>query len=123
MEPRKRTHLVDELMQEANLMMAVLEKAMQGERIEESYHALHGTHHAKEHFSLEDEHKAWGTILKALTDIKTKLEQIEQSEHQRTEAGVPSAHFSSDDVAALQRTIGHEEHVLKDSPHPSGLVR
>ncbi len=44
MEPRKRTHLVNELMQEAHLMMAALEKAMQGERIEESHPALHGTH-------------------------------------------------------------------------------
>jgi hypothetical protein len=37
MEPRKRTHLVNELMQEAHLMMGVLEKAMQGERLEESH--------------------------------------------------------------------------------------
>ena len=92
MEPRKRTLLVHELMNEANLMMTALEKAMQGERIEETHPSLHGTHHAKGHFSLEDEHKAWGTILKALTDIKTKLEHIEQSEHQRTEAVVPSAY-------------------------------
>src|SRR5512145_368927 len=35
MEPRQRTHLVNELMQEVHLMMGVLEKAMQGERIEE----------------------------------------------------------------------------------------
>ena len=33
MEPRKRTHLVNELMQEAHLMMGALEKAMEGERI------------------------------------------------------------------------------------------
>ena len=43
MEPQKRTHLVNELMQEANLMMGVLEKAMQGERFEETHPALHGT--------------------------------------------------------------------------------
>ena len=36
MEQRKRTHLVNELMDEANLMMGILEKAMEGERIEES---------------------------------------------------------------------------------------
>lgn len=29
MEPRKRTYLVNELMQEAHLMMAALEKAME----------------------------------------------------------------------------------------------
>ena len=45
MEPRKRTHLVNELMQEAHLMMGVLEKAMQGERLEESHPTLHGAHH------------------------------------------------------------------------------
>ena len=77
MEPRKRTHLVNELMQEANLMMAVLEKAMEGERIEESHPALHGTHH-EGHYSLEDEHKAWGQILKELTAMKTKLAVFEQ---------------------------------------------
>ena len=88
MEPRKRTHLVNELMEEANLMMAALEKAMQGERIEESHPALHGTHHAQAHYSLEDEHKAWGKILRVLTDIKTELERIEHSEHQRVEQHV-----------------------------------
>jgi len=40
MEPRKRTHLVNELMEEANRMMGVLEKAMEGERREESHPAL-----------------------------------------------------------------------------------
>ena len=45
MEPRKRTHVVNELMQEAHLMMGVLEKAMQGERLEESHPTLHGAHH------------------------------------------------------------------------------
>ena len=83
MEPRKRTHLVNELMQEANLMMAALEKAMQGERSEESHPTLHGTQHHEEHYSLEDEHKAWGKVLRALTDIHTELESIEHSEQQR----------------------------------------
>jgi hypothetical protein len=51
MEPRKRTHLVNELMQEAHLMMGVLEKAMQGERIEESHPTLHGAKLAKTSFT------------------------------------------------------------------------
>ena len=85
MEPQKRTHLVNELMQEANLMMGVLEKAMQGERFEETHPALHGTQHQEGHSSLEDEHKAWGKILKALTEIQPELERIEHSEHQRVE--------------------------------------
>jgi hypothetical protein len=91
MEPRKRTHLVNELMQEANLMMAALEKAMEGERIEQRHPSLPGTPHPQRHSSLEDEHKAWGQILDALTDMQTKLEKIEQAEHQRTAQGVPSA--------------------------------
>jgi len=85
MEPQKRIHLVNELMQGAHLMMAVLEKAMQGERIEERHPALHGTSHPHGQYSLEDEHKAWGKVLKALTDMQTELEKIEQSEHQRIE--------------------------------------
>jgi len=85
MEPRKRTHLVHELMEEANLMMAALEKAMQGERFEETHPALHGTQHHEGHYSLEDEHKAWGRVLRALTDIQTEFQSIESSEHQRVE--------------------------------------
>ena len=91
MEPRKRTHLVNELMQEATLMMAVLEKAMQGERIEESHPALHGTQHAQGHYSLEDEHKAWGRVLRALTEIQSELDRIEQCERDRIERLTPSA--------------------------------
>jgi hypothetical protein len=91
MEPRKRTHLVNELMQEAHLMMGALEKAMEGERIEESHPARHGTQHAQGQYSLEDEHKAWAKILRALTDIQTELDQIEHCEHQRIERLTPSA--------------------------------
>ena len=40
---------------------------------------------------LEDEHKSWGKVLRALTDMHTELEQIEQSEHQKREPGTPSA--------------------------------
>jgi hypothetical protein len=83
MEPRKRTHLVNELMDEAQLMMAALEKAMEGERIEETFPAKHGTHHSEGQYSLEDEHKAWGNVLKALMSIQTELNQVEQSEHRR----------------------------------------
>jgi hypothetical protein len=105
MEPRKRTHLVNELMQEANLMMTALEKAMQGERIEESFLAQHGTQHPHGQYSLEDEHKAWGKILKALTEIQTTLESIEHSEHERTEQGVSSAYaYARDGVDAEDYT-------------------
>ena len=85
MEPRKRTHLVNELMEEAHLMMGVLEKSMEGQRREESHPAKHGTHPREGQYSLEDEHKSWGKVLRALTDIQTELDQIEHSEHQRIE--------------------------------------
>jgi len=85
MESHKRTEMVNRLMEEANLMMGVLEKAMQGERIEERQPAMHGTHHPQRQYSLEDEHKSWGKVLRALTEIQTALEQIEQSEHHRVE--------------------------------------
>jgi hypothetical protein len=85
MEPRKRTHLVNELMEEAHLMMGVLEKSMEGQRREESHPAKHGAHNRQAQYSLEDEHKSWGKILRALADIQTELDQIEHSEHQRIE--------------------------------------
>jgi len=91
MEPRKRTHLVNELMQEAHLMMGALEKAMEGERIGESHPTRHGTQHAQGQYSLEDEHKAWGNVLRALTEMQTELDRIEQCEHDRIERLTPSA--------------------------------
>lgn len=104
MEPRKRTHLVNELMQEANLMMAALEKAMQGERFEETHPSLHGTHH-EGHYSLEDEHKAWGKILRALSHIYTELDRIKYSERQRTEHLASSAYaYARDGVDAEDYT-------------------
>ena len=89
MESHKRTEMVNRLTEEANLMMGVLEKAMQGERIEESQPAMHGTHHPQGQYSLEDEHKAWGKILRALTEIQTALDQIAQAEHHRIEREMP----------------------------------
>ena len=91
MEPRKRTHLVNELMQEAHLMMGALEKAMEGARIEETRPSRHGTQYPHGQYSLEDEHKAWGKVLRTLTEIQTELDQIEQCEHQRLERLTPSA--------------------------------
>ena len=89
MEALKRTEMVNRLMEEANLMMGVLEKAMEGERVEESQPAMHGTHHPQGQYSLEDEHKTWGKVLRALTEIQTALDQIEQSEHHRIERETP----------------------------------
>ena len=97
MEPRKRLHLVNELMQEANLMMTALEKAMQGRRIEETAPAKHGTQTPQRQYSLEDEHKEWRMIFRALTDIQTTLESIERSERERIEQSIPSPYASAKD--------------------------
>jgi len=91
MEPRKRTHLVNSLMEEAHLMMGVLEKALEGQRMEESHPALHGTHHPRGTYSLQDEHASWEQILRDLKAIQAELDQIEQYEHHRTERFTPSA--------------------------------
>lgn len=91
MEPHKRTHLINSLMEEANLMMGVLEKAMEGERLEEFRPAMHGTHRPHGQYSLEDEHKAWGKILRALTEIQAELDQIAQFEQHRIERVTASA--------------------------------
>jgi hypothetical protein len=90
MEPRHRTQRVNELMDEAHLMMGVLEKAMEGERTEARHPALHGTYHPHGAYSLEEEHKAWGKVLSALTEIQTALEQIAHAEQQRREPLTPS---------------------------------
>ena len=91
MESHKRTEMVNRLMEEANLMMGALEKAMEGERIGESHPARHGTQHPQGQYSLEDEHKAWGKVLRALTEMQTELDRIEQCEHDRIERLTPSA--------------------------------
>jgi hypothetical protein len=85
MEPRKRTELINRLIEEAHLMMGVLEKSMEGERLEESHPTMPGTHHPRDEYSLEDEHKSWGKILRGLTDIQTELTQVEHAERQRVE--------------------------------------
>jgi hypothetical protein len=45
MVPRKRPPAVNERMQEAHRMRGVVEKAMEGERLEERHPTLHGAPH------------------------------------------------------------------------------
>lgn len=89
MESHKRTEMVNRLTEEAHLMMTALEKAMEGERLEESYAARRGTSHPHGAYSLEDEHKSWGKILKFLTEIQLELRQIEEAEQRRLERVTP----------------------------------
>jgi hypothetical protein len=85
MEPQQRTHLVNQLMDEARLMQGVLEKAMEGQRTEARRPNLHGTHNAHEAYSLLDEQASWEKIMQALQGIQTELEQIAEAERQRVE--------------------------------------
>ena len=85
MEPHKRTHLVNQLMEEATLMQGVLAKAMEGQQTEAHQQHLHGIHHAHGAYSLQDEHTAWGKIMQALQVIQAELNQIEHAERQRVE--------------------------------------
>jgi hypothetical protein len=91
MEPRQRTHLVNELMDEAHLMMGALEKAMEGARSEASHPTLHGMQPPQGSSSLEEEHQAWSKVLRALTAIHTELEHIAHAEQQRRERLTPNA--------------------------------
>ena len=96
MEPRKRTHLVNELMEEAGLMLKVLTKAMEGQE-EEAHLKEEGLHmpedepHAPPTCTLEEEHAAWQKVCAALHDIQTQLDRIEQAERARLERATPSA--------------------------------
>ena len=96
MEPQKRTHLVNELRQEAALMQAALEKAIaakqrEARQIEESHHITDDEPNPPPTSTLRDEHTSWGKVLRALTEVQTELEKIEQFERQRLERFTPSA--------------------------------
>jgi hypothetical protein len=91
MEPRQRTHLVNALMDEAHLMMGVLEKAMEGARNEASHPTLHGMQPPQGLYSVEEEQQAWGQVVSALTELHTELEHIAHAEQQRRERLTPHA--------------------------------
>jgi len=83
MEPQKRTHLVNCLMEEATLMQGVLEKAMEGQRTEARQQTLHGTHHPHGEYSLHDEHAAWEKVVQSLQAVQSELDLIAHAERQR----------------------------------------
>src|SRR5215467_14346387 len=57
--------------------------------------------------TIQDEHAAWGKILRALTDIQAELDQIEYAEHQRIERFTPSDELS--------RRAGREHFTLEEA--------
>ena len=96
MEPRKRTHLVNELMEEARRMMSVLTKSMEGK--EEEAHLKEGSLHMPDNapyppstYTLEQEQAAWEQVCGALHDMQAQLDLIELAERERIERLTPSA--------------------------------
>jgi len=83
METQQRTHLVNQLMEEAQRMMGVLEKAVEGQESDDTHPTLHGSHHSPRPYSVREEHAAWEKVCEALHDIQADLEQIAQAEHHR----------------------------------------
>ena len=97
MEAQKRTHLVNELMEEALLMKGVLEKALEGKQVEAQQNEenppiiVDDEPNPVSAFSIQEEHASWEKVFRALLAIETELLQIAQAERQRMERLSPKA--------------------------------
>jgi len=95
MEWHKRTHLVNALMEEAGLMMKVLQKAMEATQAEadhkeENPHIPDEAPHPPSAYTIEEEYAAWERVCTALHAVQAELEQIEHAEQARIERLTPS---------------------------------
>ena len=87
MEPQERTQLVTRLLEEATRMQTVLEQAMaakeqEAAQIEASGHITDDEPLPTPVYTLEQQYDAWEKIARALSDIQTELNCIEQTEQQ-----------------------------------------
>jgi hypothetical protein len=87
MEPQERTQLVTRLLEEATRMQTVLEQAMaakeqEAAQIEASGHITDDEPLPTPVYTLEQQYDAWEKIARALSDIQTELNRIEQAEQQ-----------------------------------------
>jgi hypothetical protein len=87
MEPQERTQLVTRLLEEATRMQTVLEQAMaakeqEAAQIEASGHITDDEPLPTPVYTLEQQCDAWEKIARALSDIQTELNRIEQAEQQ-----------------------------------------
>ena len=87
MEPQDRTQLVTRLLEEATRMQTVLEQAMaakeqEAAQIEASGHITDDEPLPTQVYTLEEQYDAWEKIARALSDIQTELNGIEQTEQQ-----------------------------------------
>ena len=85
MELHTRVELIDTLLEEADQKMQALHhaRAAQERAKEESQHAGHDTPLASEGATLQYEQDLWQRVCTSLTEVRTLLEEIEESERQR----------------------------------------
>ena len=85
MELHHRVELIDNLLQEAEQKTAALHHALaaQERAKEEMQHAGHDTPFSQEGQTLKYERALWERVRTGLTEVRTILEDIEESERQR----------------------------------------
>jgi hypothetical protein len=76
MEPRRRTHLVNELRDEATLMQSALHKSLEAIQ-------TRGQAKTPAAASLREEYAAWARVLQGLKAIQAELDRIEHTERAR----------------------------------------
>ena len=85
MELHTRVELIDTLLEEADQKMQALHHALAArERAkDEIQHPGHDTHLSQEGATLKYEQDLWQRVCTSLTEVRTLLEDIEESERQR----------------------------------------
>jgi hypothetical protein len=85
MELHTRVELIDTLREEADQKMQALHHALaaQERAKEEIQHAGHDTPLSQEGATLQYEQDLWQRVCTSLTEVRTLLEDIEESERQR----------------------------------------
>jgi hypothetical protein len=85
MELHTRVELIDTLLEEANQKMQALQHALaaQARAKDEIQHAGHDTPLSQEGVTLQYEQDLWQRVCTSLTEVRTLLEGIEESERQR----------------------------------------
>ena len=76
MEPRRRTHLVNELMDEATLMQSALQKSLETRQ-------TRGQSETPAAYGLRQEYASWERVLQGLKVIQAELDRIERAERAR----------------------------------------
>jgi hypothetical protein len=88
MEPHERRQLIARLLEDATHREAVLEEAAAAKQkeiahIEASQHITDDEPNAQPVYTVQEELASWETIVRALAEIQTTLNQLEESARQR----------------------------------------